>query len=232
MTIKNPVIWLYWENAENRLEPPEIIKRCKKIYEKYNIIILNEKTIHDYLPDLIDCSRLLFLAQKVDYYRAKLLYEYGGIWIDFDTILLDNIDYIYHDMINDNYEASLTGADNVSFLVFKPKSIITKLWCEYCEEYIKSDKHVHWASLGGIALSKVSEEFKDKVKFIDNNFRYSLGYKDEKYKKYYSKDPRYIKKILNDIKEKKPKIITLYGTFMYDIPIEEGCLLNEMYKLG
>lgn len=236
--ITKPTIWLYWENSHKRKEEPDLIKRCKKIYQKYdNIIILNEVTIHDYLPDLIDCSRVEHLAQKVDYYRAKLMYEYGGIWLDFDMILLNDLSYLYNELNEYDMMGSYNNKEkicSIPFLVFKPKSKIAKLWYEYCEEYIKSDKHIHWASLGGIALGKIIHDnnFMNKVKPIPSNLSYSLGYKNGKYNLYYKTEPDFVRKKLREIDEKNIKIITLYGTFMYDLPIRKDCLLDRMFKLG
>ena len=86
-----PKLWLYWEN-----EMPTYIKLCiKSIYrhcsQSFDIIQLDEKKIYDYLPELydkkFDFSNLL-IAQKVDYYRIFLLYKYGGLYLDSDTLVL------------------------------------------------------------------------------------------------------------------------------------------------
>lgn len=233
-----PTIWLYWENSIKRKEEPELVKRCKQLYNKYdNVTILNEKTIHDYLPDIIDCSRINHLAQKVDYYRSKLLYEYGGIWLDFDMILLDDITYLYNDLIDSDY--SMMGKYNdkicsIPFLIFKPKTKIAELWYKFCEEYIQSNKYIYWASLGGTALGNIiyDNNYINDIKPIPNDLLYSLGYKNGKYNLYYKTEPDYVRKKLLEIKNKNVKIITLYGTFMYDLPIKKDCLLDKMFELG
>lgn len=94
---KKPFLWIYWENKLGKKTPP-YIKLCidtvfKHCSQSFDIILLDEKNIYNYLPELyttdIDFSNLL-LAQKVDYYRILLLHKYGGLYIDADTLVLKN----------------------------------------------------------------------------------------------------------------------------------------------
>lgn len=97
-------VWTYWENIKNKT--PSYINLCfktmKKHYAKYNFRILDNKTIHKYLKNIPDLSHLM-IAQKVDYYRIALLYNYGGIWIDADTIAMKNLDEIF-EKLDDGYD--------------------------------------------------------------------------------------------------------------------------------
>ena len=96
---KSRNIWVYWQNI-NRSTYPTIIKLCmdtmKKYLSKYNLIILDESSIKNYLPDLDD-SMLdhMIIAHKVDYYRLELLNKYGGIWIDSDIIIMRDFEPIW-----------------------------------------------------------------------------------------------------------------------------------------
>lgn len=100
-------VFTYWENKGDRTEPYAHIKLCfetmKKKYGKYNFVILNPDTIKEYLPNLRDDLGELMIAQKVDYYRVALLYYYGGIWIDADTIALRNLDEVF-DKLDNGYD--------------------------------------------------------------------------------------------------------------------------------
>lgn len=93
---KHNNIWMYWENLPGKKKPPylnlcyqTIQKNCS---QKFNIHLLNEKNIYKYIPDLrSDLNKKLSIQQKVDYVRYVLLYKYGGIWIDADTIILKDL---------------------------------------------------------------------------------------------------------------------------------------------
>jgi hypothetical protein len=99
-------IWVYWENL-NRNTYPTHVKLCldtiKKHLSKYNLILLNEKIIKQYLPDLRDDFDNLKIAQKVDYYRILLLYKYGGIWIDADIIVMRDLNPIF-EKLDEGYD--------------------------------------------------------------------------------------------------------------------------------
>ena len=91
-----PNIWLYWENKPGKNKPDylnlcydTIKKHCSKTF---NIHLLDEKKIFKYLPDSRkDLHLKLNIPQKTDYYRYRLLYKYGGIWIDSDTIVMKDL---------------------------------------------------------------------------------------------------------------------------------------------
>ncbi len=92
-------IWVYWENI-NRTKYPTHIKLCldtikKHLGTKYNLQILNEKSIKEYLPDIRADFDNLMVAQKVDYYRIALLHKYGGIWLDADIIVMQDLEPIF-----------------------------------------------------------------------------------------------------------------------------------------
>lgn len=234
------IIWLYWETNKKLSQEPELVSRCKNIFKNFNVIILNEITILEYLDDIVDCSRIEHIAQKTDYYRAKLLYEYGGIWIDFDTILLEDISYLYFELLNSNFDMR-GNYDNINngkvfnpqLLMFKPKSVIAKGWYQYCEKIILSDSKIEWADLGGVGLGKIVHEnnYDAMVMQIPRDIRFDLGYLNKSYEKYYSMDEDFINEKINFIMNSNVKYVTLYGTFMYNLNIPENCLLDKLIKL-
>lgn len=84
-------VWSYWENRPNKNIPPYInlcLKIIKSNCHRFNVVILNEKTLTKYLPNIRKDINILPLALKSDYIRMALLYEYGGVWIDADTIVM------------------------------------------------------------------------------------------------------------------------------------------------
>lgn len=91
-----PIMWVYWENMNGAKAPPEYITMCADIIKKngsryFNVIQLDEKNVFDYIPDLRKDINTLPIALKTDYIRIKLLYLWGGVWVDIDTILMNNL---------------------------------------------------------------------------------------------------------------------------------------------
>jgi hypothetical protein len=91
-------LWSYWQTKPNS-QMPEYIKLCfdtmkKHCSSNYEIIILDEKSVYQYLPNLRKDLEELSLAHKTDYIRVALLYNYGGLWLDADTIVMNNLQEI------------------------------------------------------------------------------------------------------------------------------------------
>jgi hypothetical protein len=172
-------IWVYWENIKTD-KHPTFIKLCidsmKKHYGKYNLIILNEKNIHKYLPDLRKDFDNLLIAQKVDYYRIALLYKYGGIWIDADVIAINDIKPVF-DKLEEGYDYvgfGCTGSqcDNGYFrpsnwvLSSRPNGILMKVCLDKLNEKLdnrnnkdtQTDESYH--DYGKIIIWKSLEDLK------------------------------------------------------------------------
>lgn len=92
---KKPYLWTYWDNINGKTTPA-IIDLCYKTVvancsDSFDIIRLNKDNILKWLPEIEDYEKdidKLIIAHKVDVYRIMLLYKYGGLYIDADTIVL------------------------------------------------------------------------------------------------------------------------------------------------
>lgn len=95
----SPTIWMYWENHNDR-KTPDYIRLCWKTIinnnrSSFNIKILNEHTVEEYLPGITAKIGVLNeIAHKADYIRFQLLAKFGGIWLDSDFIALRNFEPI------------------------------------------------------------------------------------------------------------------------------------------
>ena len=94
-----PYLWQYWDGPMSsfiKLSLMTVNNHCSK---SFNIIRLNKDNIYKYIPEIKeyeDKMKDLLIAQKVDIYRIMLLYKYGGIYLDADTVVLrDPIEIIH-----------------------------------------------------------------------------------------------------------------------------------------
>lgn len=101
--INKPYLWQYWDNIDGN-NTPAYISLCLKTVDincsdNFNIIRLNKNNIFRYLPELKPLKNILnnlIIQHKVDIYRIILLYKFGGLYLDADTICLrDPIEVIY-----------------------------------------------------------------------------------------------------------------------------------------
>lgn len=101
-------IWMYWEYKKPKTSRPSYLDLCyetviKHCSDSFTIQMLNENTIHDFIPNLRnDLNDKLTIPQKTDYYRYELLRRYGGIWLDTDIIVMKDLKPIA-DLLDNGY---------------------------------------------------------------------------------------------------------------------------------
>lgn len=152
-------VFSYWDG--NKLDYIELCKETMLKYcntDNFELHYLNYNSINDYISfdinkfyNLKFSKRIeklkinnFFLPILVDYLRVKLLYNYGGIWIDADTIvykepieikeLLNKYDIIVSTnnlknksrFINNGFIATNKKGKNISLYLNKINSIISK----------------------------------------------------------------------------------------------------------
>ncbi len=166
-SLENPRnIWVYWENI-NRDSYPTFIKLCldsmKKHLGKYNLYILDNKSIKKYLPELRNDFDNLKVAQKVDYYRIALLHKYGGIWLDADIIVMSDLKSIF--------EKLDSGHDYVGFGC-------TGGQCTY--GYLRPSNWVIGAQKNSVLMKRVLDKLNSKLDSRDKN----LDLKEDTYHDY------------------------------------------------
>ena len=110
------IIWMYWETLPGKKKPGYIDLCINSV--KFNcgncfkVIVLDNKSILDYLPEVSDMNfSNLNLPQKVDYYRYALLEKYGGVWIDADILVIRCICPFYNKLENNDYVGFGCGYD-------------------------------------------------------------------------------------------------------------------------
>ena len=87
-------IWTFWDG-----EKPSFINKCIDSWKKYNpdyeIIVLNKKNLHEYLPNLdMNLKHVDDVRHFSDIIRIYILAEYGGIWSDASIICYGSYDWI------------------------------------------------------------------------------------------------------------------------------------------
>lgn len=96
---ENSNIWVFW--WQGICNAPELVKKCLstiiKFKGKHNVVIIDKTNLMNYLdvPDFF-WSKLenneISIQHFSDYIRTRLLYKYGGIWMDATLFLTDNVD--------------------------------------------------------------------------------------------------------------------------------------------
>jgi len=153
------IIWQYWEGPK-----PSFIDLCletvSKNNEDFDLRVLDDKSVFDYLPNLRkDLDSLPRIANKVDYIRFNLLHEYGGIWLDADVVLFQDLSRPWQTMIDFNQSFAATshfgpGRPSIWLLMSEPNSKITKDYLKAANALLDNfDKSkIAWSQLGAHLL--------------------------------------------------------------------------------
>lgn len=186
---QKPKIWCYWETMKGKKKPAYIdlcydslLHNCKDCFD---IILLNERNIHTYLPNIDTRISSLSIPHKTDYYRYALLEKYGGIWIDADIIVTRCLCPLYKQLLHSNkdYMGFGCGRSRKScslnpdgkynptnwLMMSKPKSKFMKCVKENATNVIQEKGNdFSYHEIGKLGLQKCIEEMKD----LDNDWDY------------------------------------------------------------
>ncbi len=148
-------VWMYWEGAR-----PEWIQQCQQtVFAHAEDVRLLSSDDFERLRDTDRDIRLshLHVAQRADYIRAFLLARYGGLWIDCDCIVMQDLqpainllrhyDFVAHK----ERTAGLMAND---FMAAAPGSKIASALYQRIGATLRSGKHVGWTALGCVAVTE------------------------------------------------------------------------------
>lgn len=184
------ILWMYWENKEEVLTPDAIRLSWKTIINHnrndFQIKILTEDDVLNYLPEINQNYNLFEqIAHKADYIRFLLLYKYGGVWIDSDTILFRSMKDVKEKINENKFVCNGYKKENgeiftlIGFLACKPKNKICNTVINYLENFIETNlvKGIQpkWDEFGSF-LSDIIDQ-KDRNEFYLYPVEYFSPYK-------------------------------------------------------
>jgi hypothetical protein len=100
----NRTVYLYWVGKENALI--SILRNLIYLHSTagkgYKVVLINDKNIGDYVKEIPSYFSKLCPAHQADFVRVNVICEYGGIWLDSDTLVLDSLDSLFDCIENNN----------------------------------------------------------------------------------------------------------------------------------
>lgn len=101
--IKDRNVFIYWIGPTFKLI--NILQKLIYLHSKngkgYNVILLTHENIKEYVKDIPSYFYDLWPCYQADFIRVNVICDYGGIWLDSDTIVLNSLDSLF-DIINNN----------------------------------------------------------------------------------------------------------------------------------
>ncbi len=167
---------------------PEKVLKCIESWKKhcpdYEIIEWNEDTFNieeerknnKFIDECYKRKLWGFLADPI---RAKVLYEYGGIYLDTDVEIVKNFDSLLN---TDFFAAHEDKKGNVCFAVFGCKAkhkILENLCCFYENEVWQSPKYISTGIFTKSIEEFCSQNIKENINIYPSEYFYPFGLGEE-----------------------------------------------------
>ena len=93
----NRNVFIFWGGKDYSLIKilRELIYLHSDNGKNYKVHFLNDNNIKDYIENIPQKYYELLPAHKADFVRVNVICDYGGIWLDSDTIVMDNLSSLF-----------------------------------------------------------------------------------------------------------------------------------------
>jgi len=158
-------LFLFWEGPSFFL-----IEKLKDLIfqhsKEYNVHLVNYSNLDSYLDYIPKGFKNINLAFQADYVRVNTIKQYGGIWVDADTLFMESPKKLF-DILEEK-----TGfffiADNkrISNGVFgsKKETVLFNNWNDHnirvIENAVSTNRQIVWGELGFKFLDRVNKNSK------------------------------------------------------------------------
>jgi len=219
-------IFIYWIEQQGYTRKWELINILRELMylhsdngKNYNLHFVNHDNINNYITneELPNCFYQMCPPHQADYIRILLIYKYGGIWLDSDTIVLTSLKELF-DILEEQDGFFINDKNNIlinSVFGSKKNNPLFKKILDNLNVIIqKKGNRPFWTELG----SQTFENIKKKYPLLFNNYKIFYG-PDSMYPVYWDKaDIIWTKKefnyAINLVKTFQPLIIlcnSVYG---------------------
>lgn len=153
-------VYLYWVGTDYKLI--KILRNLIYLHSTngkgYNITLITDKNVGEYIKDIPDYFSKLCPAHQADFVRVNVICDNGGIWLDSDTLVLDSLDTLFDIIeekdgffIKENNQILLNGVFGS-----KPKTLIMTEWKKQMRIILDNKKEkIHWTEIGNSMLQNI-----------------------------------------------------------------------------
>jgi hypothetical protein len=96
-TVEVRNVYMYWVGKEYKLI--SILRKLIYLHSTngkgYNVILIDNSNVTKYVNNIPSYFHNLCPAHQADFVRVNVICDYGGIWLDSDTIVLDTLDSLF-----------------------------------------------------------------------------------------------------------------------------------------
>ena len=184
-TFEKIPLWTFFSNEykSNNKNYKLFLDLCLDTFKKYNnddfeIILIDEISLSRYLPDLPKKFNDYSFDLKCNYIKFKLLYEYGGLFVNLNTIVLTNFklltdkliqyDFIGFGCKDEDFENNNYYSKPLLNVVGSRKNSIL------CKKMIDSFEEIFKKNNTNINLNEIRNLFLESLQYLikNNNYEY------------------------------------------------------------
>jgi len=153
-------LFLYWVGAEYKLI--SILRNLIYLHSTngvgYKVHLITDKNLNRYVKNLPKYFNTMLLAHQADFVRVNVICDYGGIWLDSDTLVLNSLDSLF-DYI-DNGTGFFIRENNAILWngVFgsKPNTPLMIRWkTEMMKILNAAQGRINWCAIGNELLQRI-----------------------------------------------------------------------------
>lgn len=164
-------VFIYWVGNDYK-----VIKFLRSLIFKhsnsgndYKVHFLNHDNLNDYIDEIPEVFWKLSPTHQSDFLRVILLNKWGGIWLDSDTIVMDNLSSLF-DILKENKGFLVLQPDGKlcnGVIGSIPNTTLLNIWSKKIINKLSTNDKIKWEDLGNSILSDISQ----------NHFNELEGYK-------------------------------------------------------
>lgn len=148
-------VWFYWEGVR-----PDWIEACHQtiLAKNQNARFLTSETFAELWTEDrdIDISHL-YVAHRADFIRAYLLAKFGGLWLDADCVVMQDLQFLLDKLDKYDFIAhrERNGLFTNDLMAAKPGSVIAREFYENICRTLRTTRTIGWRAIGGDPLTQI-----------------------------------------------------------------------------
>jgi hypothetical protein len=152
-------IFMYWVGKEYSLVGllRNLIYMHSNSGNGYTVNLITDQNIQDYVGILPDHFCKLHPAHQADFVRVSVLCDYGGIWLDSDTLVIDTLDPLFDCIERNDGFFILQNNDTLWNGIFGSKKGTPLLveWKERVISRLQNISNISWNTIGSDILTDI-----------------------------------------------------------------------------
>ena len=155
-------VYIFWQGPE----PPLItlLRRIMMMHSNdgnaFKVNLINLESLDKYIKHIPDYFHNLKVEHKADFIRVNILCEYGGLWLDSDTLVMDNLQSLFKIcnqkdgfFILENNKALCNGVFGT-----RANTELMKVWRDQIHSLLSNNTNIEWSDIGSSMLIKLKKE--------------------------------------------------------------------------